>query len=273
MVAPDGSFAQHVPAFAGKRILTPEGKDGDANGAVIKELIERGKLLAKGTLRHSYPHSWRSKAPVIFRATPQWFVGDRQADSWTASTLRAAARMKAIGDTKWYPPRGENRIGAHGEGPARLGAVAPARLGRAAGDLRRKEDRRGPERSRRLQAHRGRRSRPKAPMPGSPRRRRASWATTAIPTITSRSRTFSMSGSIPARPMSSRSKIRIEPQWPQKRSRRSLSRRLGPASRLVPVVAAGKLRHARPRALRRRADPRLRAGRAGPTRCRSRSAT
>ena len=64
----------HVPVFAGKRILTPEGKDGDANGAVIKELIAHGKLLAKGTLRHSYPHSWRSKAPVIFRATPQWFV-------------------------------------------------------------------------------------------------------------------------------------------------------------------------------------------------------
>ena len=60
--------------LAGKRILTPEGKDGDANGAVIKELIAHGKLLAKGTLRHSYPHSWRSKAPVIFRATPQWFV-------------------------------------------------------------------------------------------------------------------------------------------------------------------------------------------------------
>ena len=71
---PDGSYGPNVPLFAGKRILTPEGKDGDANGAVIKELIEAGKLLAKGTLRHSYPHSWRSKAPVIFRATPQWFV-------------------------------------------------------------------------------------------------------------------------------------------------------------------------------------------------------
>src|SRR5471030_2887740 len=74
LVQPDGSFAPHVPLFAGKRILTQEGKDGDANGAVIKELIAHNKLLAKGTLRHSYPHSWRSKAPVIFRATPQWFV-------------------------------------------------------------------------------------------------------------------------------------------------------------------------------------------------------
>ena len=70
----DGSFAPNVPVFAGKRILTPEGKDGDANGAVIKELIAAGKLLAKGSLRHHYPHSWRSKAPVIFRATPQWFA-------------------------------------------------------------------------------------------------------------------------------------------------------------------------------------------------------
>ena len=74
VVKEDGSFAANVPLFAGKRILTPEGKDGDANGAVIKALIEAGGLLAKGTLRHSYPHSWRSKAPVIFRATPQWFA-------------------------------------------------------------------------------------------------------------------------------------------------------------------------------------------------------
>ena len=74
LILPDGSYAPHVPHFAGKRILTPEGKDGDANGAVIKALIDHGKLLAKGSLRHSYPHSWRSKAKIIFRCTPQ-FVG------------------------------------------------------------------------------------------------------------------------------------------------------------------------------------------------------
>src|SRR5579871_3373346 len=111
LVQPDGSYAPHVPAFAGKRILTPEGKDGDANGAVIKELIARGKLLAKGTLRHSYPHSWRSKAPVIFRATPQWFIGmDKPITKDPSDTLRARA-MKAIHDTKWYPKSGENRLG------------------------------------------------------------------------------------------------------------------------------------------------------------------
>lgn len=110
LVQPDGSYAPHVPAFAGKRILTPEGKDGDANGAVIKELIAHGKLLAKGTLRHSYPHSWRSKAPVIFRATPQWFVAIDKVFH-DGKTLRELA-MTAIGETKWYPPRGQNRIGS-----------------------------------------------------------------------------------------------------------------------------------------------------------------
>ena len=114
LVQPDGSYAPHVPAFAGKRILTPEGRDGDANGAVIKELIAHGKLLAKGSLRHSYPHSWRSKAPVIFRATPQWFVAiDKPFHD--GKTLRELA-LKAIGETKWYPPRGANRIGSMVEG-------------------------------------------------------------------------------------------------------------------------------------------------------------
>src|SRR5689334_2696853 len=110
LVQPDGSYAPHVPAFAGKRILTPEGKDGDANGAVIKELIEHGKLLAKGSLRHSYPHSWRSKAPVIFRATPQWFVAIDK-PFMNGKSLRELA-LAGVAETKWYPPRGANRIGA-----------------------------------------------------------------------------------------------------------------------------------------------------------------
>jgi isoleucyl-tRNA synthetase len=110
VVQEDGSFSPNVPLFAGKRILTPEGKDGDANGAVIRELIAAGGLLAKGSLRHQYPHSWRSRAPVIFRATPQWFVAmDKPIAKGAADTLRARA-MKAIADTKWYPRSGENRM-------------------------------------------------------------------------------------------------------------------------------------------------------------------
>jgi isoleucyl-tRNA synthetase len=111
-VGEDGAFFGHVPLFAGKRVLTPEGKDGDANGAVIKELIARGALLSKGTLRHQYPHSWRSKAPVIFRATPQWFAAiDKPFAGSNDATLRELA-VGAIAATRWYPRAGENRIGA-----------------------------------------------------------------------------------------------------------------------------------------------------------------
>jgi isoleucyl-tRNA synthetase len=109
VVAADGSFTQHAPGFAGKFILSRDGKkDGDANGAVIQALIDAGALLAKGTLRHQYPHSWRSRAPVIFRATPQWFAA-MDKDIPGGGTLRTRA-MKAIADTRWYPASGENRI-------------------------------------------------------------------------------------------------------------------------------------------------------------------
>ncbi|HEY5046474.1 MAG TPA: isoleucine--tRNA ligase [Rhizomicrobium sp.] len=109
-IAEDGSFYPDVPLFAGKRILTQDGKDGDANGAVIRELIAAGKLLAKGTLRHQYPHSWRSRAPVIFRATPQWFAAmDKPLAPFGGDTLRGLA-MKAIRATAWYPPQAQNRM-------------------------------------------------------------------------------------------------------------------------------------------------------------------
>ena len=117
IITAEGAFAANVPIFAGKHILSRDGKkDGDANGAVIKELIDAGMLLAKGSLRHSYPHSWRSKAPVIFRATPQWFAAmDKPYKGSNGKTLREIA-MQAIRDTKWYPKAGENRIGSMVEG-------------------------------------------------------------------------------------------------------------------------------------------------------------
>ena len=71
-------------------------------------------LAATGKLTHSYPHSWRSKKPVIFRATPQWFVAIDK-PFLNGKTLRQLA-MKAIEETRWYPPRGQNRIGAMVEG-------------------------------------------------------------------------------------------------------------------------------------------------------------
>ena len=112
LVAPDGSFVATVPIFAGRKILDDKGKDGDANGAVIKALIEAGALVSKGTLRHQYPHSWRSKAPVIFRATPQWFAAiDKPFAGSNGATLRELAQG-AVAATRWYPKAGENRIGA-----------------------------------------------------------------------------------------------------------------------------------------------------------------
>jgi isoleucyl-tRNA synthetase len=81
---------------------------------VIKALIERGMLLARGRLKHQYPHSWRSKKPVIFRNTPQWFIAmDKDiADGGktkSGDTLRARA-LHAISVTQWVPPSGQNRI-------------------------------------------------------------------------------------------------------------------------------------------------------------------
>jgi len=111
-VAEDGAFYPHVPIFAGKKVLTAEGKDGDANGAVISELIKAGALLAKGKLRHDYPHSWRSKAPVIFRNTPQWFIAmDKPIPNLGEKTLRELA-LKAVDETKFVPAQGRNRLRA-----------------------------------------------------------------------------------------------------------------------------------------------------------------
>jgi isoleucyl-tRNA synthetase len=75
---------------------------------VIAELVQAGALIARARHRHDYPHSWRSKKPVIFRATPQWFIAIDKAIE-ARSTLRARA-LKAISDTRWVPSQGENRI-------------------------------------------------------------------------------------------------------------------------------------------------------------------
>ncbi|REJ64167.1 MAG: isoleucine--tRNA ligase, partial [Proteobacteria bacterium] len=72
-VMDDGSFRADLPFFGGKYILNRKGGEGDANKTVIEKLIEVGGLLARGKIKHSYPHSWRSKAPVIYRNTSQCF--------------------------------------------------------------------------------------------------------------------------------------------------------------------------------------------------------
>lgn len=110
-VGDDGRYLPNVKGFEGLYVYKPDGKVGEANGAVIKALIEAGALLAKQNIKHSYPHSWRSKAPLIFRTTPQWFIAmDQQAEvAGQKATLRELA-MKAIGDSDWFPATGRNRI-------------------------------------------------------------------------------------------------------------------------------------------------------------------
>ena len=112
----DGAYYPHVPLFAGLKVLETEGKKigkfGPANAAVMERLIEAGTLLARDRLEHSYPHSWRSKAPVIFRNTPQWFIRlDEALDDpiHNGATLRETA-LAAIDATAFHPEAGRNRI-------------------------------------------------------------------------------------------------------------------------------------------------------------------
>jgi isoleucyl-tRNA synthetase len=112
-VMEDGSFRESLPFFGGKMILKPNGKEGDANKAVIDKLAEVGGLLARGKIKHSYPHSWRSKAPVIYRNTPQWFVEiDRELNDGMdqhGKTIRERA-LNEIDHVKWTPKSGRNRL-------------------------------------------------------------------------------------------------------------------------------------------------------------------
>lgn len=108
-ITDDGIYRPHVALFAGMEVYTQDGKLGGGNFAVLKALTEAGKLLAKGSLRHEYPHSWRSKAPLIFRTTPQWFIAMDRAAKGQNQTLREQA-LAAISDTNWYPGKGETRI-------------------------------------------------------------------------------------------------------------------------------------------------------------------
>jgi isoleucyl-tRNA synthetase len=96
-VGSDGRFVKGTPIFEGERVF-------DANKHVIAVLAERGTLLKEGTLFHSYPHCWRHKTPLIFRATAQWFISMEQAG------LRQAA-LREIAKVQWLPSWGESRIG------------------------------------------------------------------------------------------------------------------------------------------------------------------
>ncbi|OAQ15617.1 isoleucyl-tRNA synthetase [Bibersteinia trehalosi Y31] len=96
LVANDGKFKADVPFFAGLGVF-------ESNDKVLEKLKEVGALLKLEKIRHSYPHCWRHKTPIIFRATPQWFIGMET----------QGLRQQALGEIKkvrWIPSWGEARI-------------------------------------------------------------------------------------------------------------------------------------------------------------------
>ncbi len=115
-VGDDGYYTADAPGFGpdaadgAARVIDDKGKKGDANKRVIAALIEADMLFARGRLKHTYPHSWRSKKPIIFRNTPQWFVYmDKPFDDGTTLRQRAIA---AIDETRFVPAAGQNRLRA-----------------------------------------------------------------------------------------------------------------------------------------------------------------
>ena len=254
------------------------------DGPICTDLREAGALLAASAdFKHSYPHSWRSKAKVIYRCTPQWFIADgpaaaaispraapssagrmraarsTQAIAGHSPTLRQLA-LQAIADTRCVPEKGRNRIGSMVEGrpdwvisrQRAWGVPIALFVDRKTGELLVDPQvnqrivaaitRAGRRRLVRRQRRRLPRQRPQ------PRRLRDGQR---------HSRRLVRQRLDPCL------RARKRPLARRALARRPLSRRLGPASRLVPVVAARKLRHARPGAVRRGADPRLHDGRQG----------
>ncbi|MEX3014280.1 isoleucine--tRNA ligase [Gymnodinialimonas hymeniacidonis] len=110
-VMDDGSFRPDLPFFGGHYILSRKGGEGTANKAVIDKLVEVGGLLARGKIHHSYPHSWRSKAPVIYRNTPQWFAAIDKDMSVGDDTFTIRGRaLEEIDKVRWTPQSGRNRL-------------------------------------------------------------------------------------------------------------------------------------------------------------------
>ncbi|MCK4862295.1 MAG: isoleucine--tRNA ligase, partial [Rhodobacteraceae bacterium] len=109
----ESAFEEFVPFFAGLEVFNRKGKEGKANQAVISKLVEANALIARGRVKHSYPHSWRSKAPIIFRNTPQWFVAiDKELNDGMdthGKTIRQRA-LTEIDNVNWTPKSGRNRL-------------------------------------------------------------------------------------------------------------------------------------------------------------------
>ena len=172
-VGDDGTFNAWVPLFAGLHVYK-------AADPVCAALIEAGGLLARGKLVHSYPHSWRSRAPLIFRATPQWFIRldgperirEKALDAIATDALRARAGPQPP-RLRWSPSRPYWCISRQRAWGVPITVFVDKRTGE-------------PLRDEAVVARIVEAFRRRAPTAGTRRRRRASSATTAIRTTTSR---------------------------------------------------------------------------------------
>ena len=238
----------------------------DANPKIVEAMREAGALFHAEKITHSYMHCWRHKTPIIYRATTQWFAGMDDVPGLQrreAGTRRSARRRsRASRRREFFPSWGKSRLFGMIANRPGLDAVAPAALGRPAAVLRRQGQPTNCIRTRRrCSSSRRRRSSMAASRRGSRRRTRIS---ASIRRNIASSPTRSMSGSTRGR--------RIRRCWAAPRadhaaparmhgrralSRRPLPRRLGSASRLVPLVVAGLVHAERRAALQGAADARL----------------
>ncbi len=263
-VQADGRYAGSLPFFGGEKIW-------EANPQIVDKLRDVGALFHATKYAHSYMHCWRHKTPIIYRATTQWFAGMDVVPGWHGHTpkesLRATA-LRGIDATAVLSGMGQGAPVRDDRQPPRLDAVAPAPMGRAAAVFRRQGNR------------------PAASGYAGAARTRGGQGGTRRPRDLVRrdARGFRRRpGQIPQAHRHARRVVRLglhlpdrdgRPRWPRdghglasERSRvpgGSLSRRLRPASRLVPLVAA-RLEHGQRRpAVQGAAHARLRRRRRGP---------
>ena len=262
----NGTYDSALPLFGGLDIWK-------ANGAVIDALRNAGRLFATSTLVHSYPHCWRHKTPVIYRAAAQWFVRMDAPDASTAGVFSVDPPAKTLREIALARDRGHQLLSAerqaaparHDREPARLVHQPPAQLGRAVAVLPAQGQRRpasrhaGADRSRRGDRRRGRR---RGVVPadcrGGARRGGSAFGCPLHEGQRHPRRLVRLRVDLlPRAARQSSGHDRRRRGARRGAGSRPLSRRTRPASGLVPFVAADRLRDGRPRAVPRPADPRL----------------